>query len=46
VEVVFTLIAFFALVASWFALPATPRPRPKARETVRQAPAETLAPAA
>jgi hypothetical protein len=46
VDVVFALIAFFALVAAWFVLPAAPRMH-HARKTARQtAPAETLAPAA
>jgi hypothetical protein len=47
VDVVFALIAFFALVAAWFVLPAAPRTT--LRVTAKQqptAPAESLAPAA
>jgi hypothetical protein len=45
VDVVFALIAFFALVASWFVLPAAPRTL--TLETAQQPQqAEALAPAA
>ncbi len=41
-ELTFALLAFFALVVSWFALPAAPR---KAAEPVAR-PVEALRPAA
>jgi hypothetical protein len=45
VDIVFALIAFFALVATWFVLPAAPRTAKL--ETAQQTThAETLAPAA
>lgn len=45
-DVVFALIAFFALVASWFVLPAAPRMHVVRKTAQQTAPAETLAPAA
>jgi hypothetical protein len=45
VDIVFALIAFFALVATWFVLPATPRTT-KLETAQQSAHAETLAPAA
>jgi hypothetical protein len=41
-DIVFSMIAFFALVATWFALPATPR----TAKAPSLAPTEALAPAA
>ena len=43
-DIVFALIAFFALVASWFVLPSAPRAL--VTEKQQPAPVETLAPAA
>ena len=44
-DIVFALIAFFALVATWFVLPAAPRTAKLA--TAQQTPSsEALAPAA
>ena len=40
-DILFSMIAFFALVASWFVLPSAPKTL-----TTSAAPAEVLAPAA
>ena len=46
-DIVFALIAFFALVASWFVLPAVPRTAKLAAARQTQTPSsEALAPAA
>jgi hypothetical protein len=41
-DIVFSMIAFFALVASWFVLPSAP----PARAIPKPVPSEALAPAA
>ena len=41
-EIMLSMIAFFALVASWFVLPSAP----PTRAVATKAPAEVLAPAA
>ena len=42
-DIVVAMIAFFALVASWFVLPSAP---PALAKATAQAPSEALAPAA
>jgi hypothetical protein len=43
VDIVFAMISFFVLVASWFVLPSAP---PSVAKAAAQAPSEVLAPAA
>jgi hypothetical protein len=46
VDIVVAMVAFFALAASWFVLPSSPRTSAVASQSQQPVTAETLAPAA